>query len=433
MNSSFSPKMPSFPSFSKNGLERRPVWEIRQVLSPKESQPCSERNEPIKILILTHNYIRFRGDHAGLFVHILSEGLQKRGHKVFILAPHQDKVKAKEILDGVEIHRFRYAFPKMEKLAYRGNMHELVAQSWVSKFVFLSFLFSFIFGAVFLVSKKKVDLICAQWWIPGGLIGYLVSLLTKKPLIVTAHGTDIRILEKSKIFSNLASLVFKRAKYITTVSSFLKKNLTNRVKLDVEKVKVIPMPVTPKTFNPSPLPEEKKKKILCVARFTQQKGLEFLIRACKILKNKGIDFEADIVGEGPLKDQLQEEINSLNLGDQVSLVKIMPQENLNQLYAESYLCVLPSIDEGFGLVLVEAQLCKRPVIGTKSGGIPDIIEDGVTGLLVPPRDHLSLASAMEKILTDEKLASQLAEEGYKSAIAKFSPEVVLQKYLEVLA
>jgi glycosyltransferase involved in cell wall biosynthesis len=393
----------------------------------------SKKSSPLRISILTHNYIRFKGDHAGLFVHILSEGLLNSGHKVFILAPHQNKLKTEEILDGVEIHRFRYAFPRIERLAYSGNMHELVAKSWINKFVFLSFLFSFIFSAIALVSRKKVDVICAQWWIPGGLIGYLVSLLKKKPLIVTAHGTDIRLLEKSKIFSSLGSLVFKRARYITTVSSFLKKNLVNRIKLDAQKVKVIPMPVTPKTFNPSPLPKGKKKKILCVARFTQQKGLEFFIRACGILRDKGIDFEAQIVGEGPLKDHLQEEINRSNLGHHVCLVKIMPQEKLNQLYAESYLCVLPSIGEGFGLVLVEAQLCRRPVIGTESGGIPDIIEDEKTGLLVPPRDYFSLASAMERILTDEKLAMNLAEAGYRSALENFSQEVIQRKYQQVLS
>jgi glycosyltransferase involved in cell wall biosynthesis len=392
-----------------------------------------KRNLPLKILILTHNYIRFRGDHAGLFVHILSEGLLKSGHKVFILAPHQNQLRTEDILDGVEIHRFRYATSRLERLAYSGNMHELVAKSWINKFVFLSFLVSFILGAIALVFRKRMDVICAQWWIPGGLVGYLASLLTKRPLIVTAHGTDIRILEKSKISSNLALHVFKRAKYVTTVSSFLKDRLISRVKLDAEKVKVIPMPVTPGRFHPSPLPEKKKKKILCVARFTQQKGLEFFIRACKVLKEKGIDFEARIVGEGPLKDRLEEEINGLNLAERVSLVEIMPQEKLNQLYAESSLCVLPSIDEGFGLVLVEAQLCRRPVIGTKSGGIPDIIEDEVSGLLVPPKDDLCLASAIERILTDEKLAENLAEAGYRSALEKFSPEAIQRKYQQVLS
>jgi len=72
------------------------------------------------------------------------------------------------------------------------------------------------------------------------------------------------------------------------------------------------------------------------------------------------------------------------------------------------------------------------VIGTRSGGITDIIEDGKSGILVPPQDQVSLASAMERILTDHNLASRLAEEGYQSAIAKFSPEAVLQKYEEVI-
>lgn len=387
---------------------------------------------PLKILFLTHNYIRFKGDHAGLFVHILANEIAKSGHQIFILAPHQNNFKTQEIIDQVEISRFRYAPQKMERLAYLGNMHELVARNWVNKFIFLSFLLSFFFGAVALVFRKKIDVICAHWWIPGGLIGYFASLLTKKPLIVTAHGTDIRILEKSKISSHLASLIFKRAKYVTTVSSFLKKNLTRQIRLDAEKVKVIPMPVAPKTFNPSPLPKGKKKRILCVARFTQQKGLDYLIRACQILKDKGIYFEAKIVGHGPLRGHLQEKIDRSNLGHKISLVKPMPPEKLNQLYAESYLCVLPSIEEGFGLVLVEAQLCKRPVVGTRSGGITDIIQNNESGLLVPPKDHVDLASAMEEILTDEELASRLAEGGYKSAQAKFSPGAVLQEYLKLL-
>jgi glycosyltransferase involved in cell wall biosynthesis len=71
-------------------------------------------------------------------------------------------------------------------------------------------------------------------------------------------------------------------------------------------------------------------------------------------------------------------------------------------------------------------------VGTSSGGITDIIQDNQSGLLVPPRDHSRLALAMEKILTDEKLASRLAQGGYQSAMSKFSPQAVLQKYLEVL-
>jgi glycosyltransferase involved in cell wall biosynthesis len=401
-------------------------------MNNRHQNMSSQSKSQLKILILTHNYIRFRGDHAGLFVHILAQGLVQSGHQVFVLAPHQKGFKTSEIMDGVTVHRFRYAPAGVERLAYIGNMHELVAKSWINKILFLSFLISFLLSALCLVIRKRFDLISAHWWIPGGLIGYPLSVLTRKPMIVTSHGTDIRILERSGFTSRLASLVYHRAKYVTTVSSFLKERLIHSLELEPEKVKVIPMPVTPEVFRPTPFRSEGTRLILCVARFTPQKGLDFFLQACQILKEKAIDFKAKIVGEGPLKNFLQEEIVNLNLEDRVFLLDTMPQEQLNLLYAESYLCVLPSVEEGFGLVLVEAQLCKRPVIGTRSGGILDIIEDGKSGILVTPKDQVNLASAMERIIKDENLAHQLAEEGYQSALAKFSPEAVLQKYLGVL-
>ncbi len=386
----------------------------------------------LNILILTHNYIRFPGDHAGNFVHILAKGLVQGGHKVFVLAPHQRGLKIQEKVDDVRVHRFRYAPDGKQRLAYRGNMHELVARSWVNKLLFSSFLIRFFVKALSLSLRKRVDLISAQWWIPAGLIGYWVSLLVQRPLFITSHGTDIRLLEKKGISSRLAGLVFRRAKRVTTVSSFLKKRLSRAVKLPPERIRVIPMPVTPETFKPTPLKDEKVKLILCVSRFTPQKGLDVFLKACKMLQEKGVNFRAKIVGEGPLKDFLALQIKELNLQEHLFLLDTIPQHKLNLLYAESSLVVLPSVEEGFGLVLVEAQLCKRPVVGTRSGGIPDIIQDGESGILFPPGDHLGLASAMERILTDHRLAFRLAEGGYKSAMEKFAPEAVLQKYLEVL-
>lgn len=385
----------------------------------------------LRILILTHNYIRYPGDHAGHFLHVLAQGLVRDGHKVFVLAPHQKGLSKLETIDGVAIHRFVYAPANLERLAYIGTMHQLVAQSWVNKFLFISFLFSFLFKALRLSLKEKVDLISTQWWIPAGVVGYAASLLMSKPYVSTSHGTDIRILEKGGLLSKAAGLVFRRARCVTTVSGFLKQRLLDRIDLNPEKVRVIPMPVTPHIFNPTPLKAEGTKLILCVARYTNQKGLDHLLRACRILKDQGIDFRTKIVGEGPLEGFLQEEIIRLELEKHVSLVHTVPPEKLNLLYAESYLCVLSSIEEGFGLVLVEAQLCKRPVVGTRSGGITDIIQDNQTGLLVPPGDHLKLAEALEKILTDEKLASHLAEEGYRRARVKFSPEHIAREFAEI--
>jgi glycosyltransferase involved in cell wall biosynthesis len=399
-------------------------------MQPQASaQSRSKRN----ILILTHNYVRFPGDHAGHFVHLLAKSLVEAGHRVLVLAPHQLSLRRSETMDGVEIRRFTYAARRNEILAYRGNMHELVAESWTNKLLFLRFLHSFLRGALLLSSGGGVDLISTQWWIPAGLVGYLVSLCSGKPYVVTSHGTDIRMLEKGGLLARVAGRVYRRARYVTTVSSFLKERLIQSTHLSPEKARVIPMPVTPETFSPAPLTDQPIKQILCVARFTPQKRLDVFLEACSLLKQKGIDFRAKIVGEGPLKESLLQQIAHLGMENRVALVDTVPQGKLNLLYSESHMCVLPSVEEGFGLVLVEAQLCKRPVIGARSGGITDIIQHDRSGLLVAPDNVQDLAWAMERVLGDFQLASRLAEGGYESAHRNYSPQTVLRKYLEVLS
>lgn len=395
----------------------------------------------IRILILTHNYIRFPGDFAGIFLHDLSRGLVAEGHKVFVLAPHQKDILRFQKLEGVEIRRFRYAADRYERIAYAGNMHELVTKNPFNFIIFFFFLLSFLYNSYKLAKSKRIDLILSQWWIPGGLIGFLGSIFYKKPLVLTLHGTDIRLLLKSKLFQSLAYPIFKRARYITTVSGFLKSKVLSILPLPEEKFMVVPMPVNPDRFCVLNREKEKpiksfrpagKKIILSVARFTEQKGVRYLLEALKWLKEKGYDFEAKIVGEGPLEKEFKRKLEESSLSSSIHLIPMMTPGKLKTYYQECDIFVLPSVEEGFGLVLVEAQFCKKPVVGIRSGGITDIIEDGKTGLLALPRDFLSLALALERILTDDIYAEELAEAGYRSAEEKFSPEAIRRKYIEVL-
>ena len=383
-----------------------------------------------RILILTHNYPRFKDDYAGLFLHNLFKEIKKMGHEIWVVAPHQKNASFHQVIDGVEIYRFKYTFSSASGgLAYRGNMQEVVFKNIFNFFLFISFLCRFFLCSYKLAKSKDVEIISSQWWVPGGLIGFLVSYLTGKPLVVTLHGTDIRMMEKSRILKSLAKPVLRRAKLVTVVSSFLKTKLLEYNLVDEKKVLILPMPVDTTKFKPSFLMPKDKKTILCVARFTHQKGLSYLIDALKILREKNYSFEAQIVGGGPLRAKLENRIKQLKLDDRVFLFDSMSQERLYEYYIKSDLCVLPSIEEGLGLVLVEAQLCGRPVIGTNSGGIPDIIEDGKTGLLVRPKDPTDLARAIERLLIDFELAKRLAEDGHKSALVKFSPKAIRNKFL----
>jgi len=383
-----------------------------------------------KVLFLAQSFVRFKDDISSHYLFSLAKHISESGFQVKVVAPHQSGLKKAEVIDGLPIFRFRYMVGHFERLAYTGNMYKMVKENLINKFIFVFFLFFFFLKAYRISKSYDIPIVHAHWWVPSGLVGCLVSILLKRQLLVTTHGTDLRILDDSKIFSLLARFVFRRAQYVTVVSSFLKTRLVSRLNLPEKKILVIPMPVNTQKIKFSPGRKENSENvILCVARYTKQKKLDVLIGSLSLLKEWEIDFKAIFIGEGPEKENLKEKINDLSLMDRIKLLDLIPQKDLNHYYNLSRAVVLPSVNEGFGLVLVEAGLCKKTVIGACSGGIPDIIEDGVTGLLVPPDDYRALAHAMRKILSDEGLAKRLGENAYQQVWKRFSPEAITRRFL----
>lgn len=385
-----------------------------------------------KLLIITQSFIRYKGDILSKHIFVAAKLLTRAGWKVSVLAPHERGLVKHETIEDIEIFRFRYFLERWEKLAYSGRMQELVVKNPINFCVFWFFLFFFLLRAVQLTKSIRPAVVHAHWWIPTGVLGYLVSRLRNVPLLVTLHGTDVRLIGRNLFFTYLAGRVFKRAAGITVVSDFIKSQLVGRLGVSPEKVFVLPMPIDPDKIFETEVPPQPRKTILSVARFTRQKNLDILIKAFHQVRRKWKELDLVIIGEGPERKNLERLISQLNLESCVRLYDLMSQEALNRFYNQCDIIVLPSIEEGFGLVLVEGQLCKKPVIGADSGGIPEVIQHDRTGLLFPPGDDESLSLEIERVLTDESLASRLSEAGYQSAKTKFSQEAFLDKYLKVL-
>ena len=397
-----------------------------------------------KVLILAQSFIRKKKDIISAHLFVSARKILSLGCDVEVLAPHQQGLRIFERIEDISIHRFRYSLDRYERLAYHGNMQQLVRKNLLNKFIFLFFLLSFFWKALKLAAKEETKLIHAHWWIPSGLVGAWVSRVTGKPLLVTTHGTDIMILSSppsSIILRRLARFVFSRAACITVVSTFLKEKLQSILQIPSTKITVLPMPVDLDSFNPSEKaglleahPEEeakKRKKILCVARYTKQKRLDTLINALALLKEEGFNLEVILIGEGEEEKNLRRMIETEALSNEVTLLPLMSQEELSRYYRESDVVVLPSVDEGFGLVLVEAQLCRTPVIGADSGGIPDIIEAEKTGLLFPPGDAQALAGSIKRILMEKELAGKLASKAYEKARTRFSPDSIAGAFVSL--
>lgn len=170
------------------------------------------------------------------------------------------------------------------------------------------------------------------------------------------------------------------------------------------------------------------REIVCVARLEEKKGHQYLIAACGLLRQRGVDLHCTIVGGGPEMDSLQTQAFAAGLDGVVEFVGPQTSERVQQFLANATAFVLPSIvtksgnAEGIPVALMEAMAVGVPVISTTTTGIPELVVDGETGLLVPPRDVAALADAIERMLDDAGLRDHVRRHAFLKVKAEFSLE-----------
>jgi glycosyltransferase involved in cell wall biosynthesis len=153
-------------------------------------------------------------------------------------------------------------------------------------------------------------------------------------------------------------------------------------------------------------------RLLCVGRLAPEKGQEYLLQALSILRSRGVEVHLDLVGAGPLEQHLRERVAALGLTTKVAFHGYVPYgPALFALYREAGVLVLPSLTEGLPQVIGESLSAGLPTVATSVGGIPAFLTDGETALLVPPRDPVALAAAIERVVRDERLSETLRRNG----------------------
>lgn len=157
-------------------------------------------------------------------------------------------------------------------------------------------------------------------------------------------------------------------------------------------------------------------------RGTEYKGLDDLLRAVALLRVRRPGVRLVVVGDGDRRGSFEGMSRELGIGDAVTFMGTLAPAELAVQYQESALLVLPSRFESFGMVIAEAMACGRPVVATSVGGIPGLVADGVTGVLVPSGDVAALVVAVERVLGDERLATRLGAAGRDRVVAELSWE-----------
>jgi len=381
----------------------------------------------MRVLLVTHNYPRFAGDPAGAYVERLASGVRARGAEVQVVAPNAPEVTPERTLDPC-VTRFRYAPRRFERVGYVGDVRWQRLVTPRTLFALPTYLLAFR-GAVARARRAfRPDVMHAHWWFPAGW----VSLHDDVPVVITCHGSDVRLLERSRVLRGLGSRVLRRAARITTVSEFLARDLSGLTGEPRLEIAVTPMPLDVEAFRRGrDAPKTDPPTILYAGNLVATKGVDVLLHAYATLQHAGVRCRLRILGEGSEAQPLRALAARIGVGSAVDWSPFVPQTAMPREYGQAAITVLPSRGkaEGLGLSLVEAMLAGSAVVGTSAGGIPEVVEDGVTGLLSTDGDADDLASKLRRLLGDPALRRSLTETGAARAEGRHGADAVAERFL----
>lgn len=249
------------------------------------------------------------------------------------------------------------------------------------------------------------------------------------PFTFTAHRYDIYDKAPPDFAARAAA-----AAALITVSEANARYIAATFGVPPERIRIIPCGVDTEQFAPADLPDsESRPLIVCVARLHPVKNQELLLQACARLKADGIPFRCVLVGDGPTRQALIETITALGLASSVELAGAADQSEVLQWLKQATVAVLSSNSEGMPVSLMEAAACGLPSVATSVSGVPELIEDGITGYVVPPGDDAAMATALARILGDRNLAARMGEAARRRAVERFSIGLQVDRLLDVWA
>lgn len=308
---------------------------------------------------------------------------------------------------------------------YLGTLAAVVKATWRSP--------NFLFGGLAIfpkvvhnavaMARTRVDHVHCHFANHPALAGMMVQRLVGIPYSFTAHGSDLHV-DRRGLRDKVAGAAF-----VVAISEYNRRLIVEECGDDMaHKVTVIHCGVNTGRFRPRKTARREAGgplHIVCVGTLHEVKGQRYLIEACRLLAQRGVQVACVLVGEGPDRDELERQIAAAELGDAVQLVGALTQNRLVEVLARADVLVTPSVPtasgkrEGIPVVLMEAMSSGLPVVASDLSGIPELVVDGESGLLSPPGDPVALAQALERLVNEPELRHRLAEGGRRKVLDEF--------------
>jgi glycosyltransferase involved in cell wall biosynthesis len=290
---------------------------------------------------------------------------------------------------------------------------------------------------VWLLRARRVDVVNVHYAIDKFVYFAICRRLLSIKLVTSIHGGDAFAQGRPKPrYSRAFTFLLQSSDLIILPSDAYRRLLLEAFPHLHHKTRFIHNGVDPVRFSSGQLMRNDRhaqRYILCVAHLKAYKGIDVLLRAFKRLSSADDSVRLVLAGDGPLRVELEELASSLGIADRVEFRGTQTASEVPTLLRGCELLVLPSREEAFGIVLIEAMACKTPVVASAVGGIPEVIEHEVTGILVEPDDPDRLADALARVLTDTALKRTIAENGYARMLDRFSSSHSGAAYLNAFA
>lgn len=374
----------------------------------------------MRILIINYEFPPLGGGAGNVSAYIARHTVA-RGAEVVVLTAHYKGLPRYEVIDGYQIHRV----PALRRSVYRCTVPEM-----------FSFVANSIIPSWRLARQFKPDLIHIHSGFPTGPLGYWLKLTQRIPYLMTLHGAEVPgfLPEEIGTLQNLlapaTNVVWQAASAVIAVSEGLR-DLSLKSMPDV-KIGVIPNGVDCTHFAPASQPKpatNEKQQLLFVGRVVAQKGLTYLLQALAQLKAAGVtNWHFNIVGDGPLRPDLETEAINLGIADQVTFTGWLPFEQVPETMRGADMFVLPSVIEGMPLVLLQAMACGLPVLATKVSGSVDLVQPGRNGWLAEACQPDSLANALQDALTQPEQLPAMGKQSRKIALTMDWQEIAKDYY-----
>lgn len=385
----------------------------------------------------------WHGVKGGMDLHgkQLLEGLAARGHKVIVITTRHPYSKDFEEINGIRIYYLKntiYGSPRKGwGKASRDKFKEIIRQ-------------------------EKIDIAVSQ---SKGGYGIIKEALARKiPLITIMHGYETMILYSvikqvlnfkkgwvnlgKTLISSLFYSIFMEYPLLTkslliiSPSADVANVLASRPFIGRDKIKVISYGIDLNKFVPSESQrkatrkalklDDQDKVILFLSLISRQKGADIAIRAIKKLLLKNEKIKLILGGDGEYLPEAIDLANRLGISDKVIFPGFISNKDTSDYYNAADIFIFPTLRfESFGIVLAEAMACGKPVVASKIGSIPDVIDDGVNGILVPSGDYSKLAEKIDLLLNDKRISQELSENAKKKAHSKFGIKRMVDETLKV--